>query len=442
MKKGEYKSADAAERALARLITIAAGKSLTRTEADMWKLLRELQRNQVELEMQTKELRGILEGTELPPIKFDRLYNLSHVGYFTFDSHGLILEANLAGAQLLGTESQLLVNKPFFDFIASAGERDNFSSHLESVLQRRGVRICETRLIRNDGTVACCKLQSIAVEAMENKVVHILASIVDDTFGKYFRGELQKAHDKLELTVNERTGELTRATQFLADLYVNPHLNLQETSSFPMPSAGFGTLIGAAIVQDGNPEESAQLPTATCWKNFRFLPIKKGKNIWIYGLLVIGAFAGVSPVLLQSKGKPYGKEQKITKINVAPSFKPQTSARKMNQEKNSFAVIKFKVSPKGAIYINDELKGVAPILRELKVKKGKYAVAIKYKHYKTYRRVVDLAPQEQILIEHSFRKNTATAPGKSVPVRNSGRRGRKSIRKVNDTAFSASFHSQ
>ena len=53
------------------------------------------------------------------------------------------------------------------------------------------------------------------------------------------------------------------------------------------------------------------------------------------------------------------------------------------------------------------------MLKELQVKKGKYTIAIKYKNHKAYTRVVNLAPQERILIEHSFRKSTATAKTKN-----------------------------
>jgi transcriptional regulator with GAF, ATPase, and Fis domain len=66
----------------------------------------------------------------------------------------------------------------------------------------------------NDGTVIHGQLQSVAVN-MGNKAGYILTSIVDDTVRKQLEDELQKAHHKLEVTVLERTGELTRANMQL-----------------------------------------------------------------------------------------------------------------------------------------------------------------------------------------------------------------------------------
>src|SRR6266498_3055160 len=110
MEKRESTPDEAAERAEARLRSKAVGENLTRTVADMRRLLDELQHQKKELELQNEELRRTWEGLELSPNKYDKLYNLSPVGYFTFDAHGLIREVNLACAQLLGVERRLRGN--------------------------------------------------------------------------------------------------------------------------------------------------------------------------------------------------------------------------------------------------------------------------------------------------------------------------------------------
>ena len=114
-----------------RLRSKAAGENLPRTEADMRRLLHELQVHQVELEMQNEELRRAREELELSRNKYAELYDFAPVGYFTFDAHGVIREVNLAGAQLLGIERRLLANKPFTGFIADAEGREIFSNHLD-----------------------------------------------------------------------------------------------------------------------------------------------------------------------------------------------------------------------------------------------------------------------------------------------------------------------
>jgi PAS domain S-box-containing protein len=214
MKKGESTSAEGAELrrcAEARMRSKAAGENLPRTTADMRRLLHELQVHQVELEMQNEELLRAREELEVSRNKYAELYDFAPVGYFTFDARGLIREVNLAGAQLLGIERGLLANKPFTSLIADAEGREIFSSHLESVLQRQGMQKCEIRLTGKDGAVINGQLQSVTVDTAESKGRYILSSIVDGTVHGQLEEALQNAHDKLELTVHERTGELTRA---------------------------------------------------------------------------------------------------------------------------------------------------------------------------------------------------------------------------------------
>ena len=147
----------------ARLRSIKAGENQPRTEADMQRLIHELQVHQIELEMQNEELRRAREELELSRDKYAELYDFAPVGYFTFDAAGVIREVNLAGAQLLGIERQLLANKPFTSLIADAEGREIFSNHLNLVLQRQVMLRCEIRLTGKDGTVIHGQLQSVAV---------------------------------------------------------------------------------------------------------------------------------------------------------------------------------------------------------------------------------------------------------------------------------------
>ena len=194
----------------ARVSTKAAGENLPSTEADLRRLLHELQVHQVELEMQNEELRSGREELEVSLGKYAELYDFAPVGYFTFDAQGLIHEVNLAGAKLLGIERQVLTTTPFAGFIADAEGREIYSNHLRLVLLRRVMLRCEIRLTRNDGTVIHCQLQSVAVTS-ENKSDSILSSIVDVTVRKQLEEKLQDAHDHLDAMVQERTAELTTA---------------------------------------------------------------------------------------------------------------------------------------------------------------------------------------------------------------------------------------
>ncbi len=186
-----------------------------RTKEQLQRLVHELEVHQIELEMQNAELLQARDELEVSRNTYSELYDFAPVGYFTFDSHGLIWEANLAGAQLLGIERELLVKRSFSSFIADAAGREIFSHHLKNVLQGQGIERCEIRLTRKDGTVIYGQLQSVTFKTSEKKDRYIFSSIVNDTTRKQLGDALQKAHDNLEIIVKERTRELAQVNDEL-----------------------------------------------------------------------------------------------------------------------------------------------------------------------------------------------------------------------------------
>ncbi len=169
-----------------------------KTEDERQRLFHELQVHQIELEMQNDELRRAQEELEFSRDKYLELYDFAPVGYFTFDGAGVIREVNLTGAQLLGIERRMLVDKPFSRFIAVADERAIFAGHLESVTQKQGLQRCELRLRGKDGSFIHGQLQSIAVANPESNNGCILSSIIDATGAKQSEEALQEKNLELE----------------------------------------------------------------------------------------------------------------------------------------------------------------------------------------------------------------------------------------------------
>lgn len=179
---------------------------------DALRSVHELEVHRIELEMQNEELRQTQDELERSRNTFAELYDFAPVGYFTFDRRGLIREANLTAARMLGTDRQLLINKPFISFIADPVGKDLFSHHLKQVLQKQEIQRCEIKLQGQDNAaVFYGLLQSISMDASKGKDSFILCSVADGTATKELADELQKAYDTLELLVCERTRELTSA---------------------------------------------------------------------------------------------------------------------------------------------------------------------------------------------------------------------------------------
>jgi PAS domain-containing protein len=87
-------------------------------EADVKKLMHELQVHQIELEMQNEELREAYETAETALRKYTLLYDFAPMGYFTLNSEGSICELNFTGAEMLGDKRVSLVNSNFKLFVS------------------------------------------------------------------------------------------------------------------------------------------------------------------------------------------------------------------------------------------------------------------------------------------------------------------------------------
>ena len=80
---------------------------------EIQKSFHELRVHQVELELQNEELRTAQRALEENRARYFDLYDLAPVGYCTLSEQGLILEANLTAANLLGETRGTLAKKPF-----------------------------------------------------------------------------------------------------------------------------------------------------------------------------------------------------------------------------------------------------------------------------------------------------------------------------------------
>lgn len=85
--------------------------------ADAQRLLHELQLHQLELELQNEELQRARAEAEASLARYAELYDAAPVGYLTLGADGVVQQANLAAARLLGRPREQLVGTLFAESI-------------------------------------------------------------------------------------------------------------------------------------------------------------------------------------------------------------------------------------------------------------------------------------------------------------------------------------
>jgi PAS domain-containing protein len=118
---------------------------LPSVEADVKKLLHELQVHQIELEMQNDELLRAYETAESALRKYTMLYDLAPMGYITLKSDGTISELNFTAAEMLGEKRFSLINSKFKLFISDES-KPVFNKFFTNVFSRNAKESCEVML--------------------------------------------------------------------------------------------------------------------------------------------------------------------------------------------------------------------------------------------------------------------------------------------------------
>ena len=113
-------------------------------------LFHELRVHQIELEMQNEELRRTQNELERSRARYFDLYDLAPVGYLTLSQQGLIQEANLAAATMLGVTRSQLFKEPF-SLIILKDDQDSYYLLINRLLKTSDPQACELRLVRKDG---------------------------------------------------------------------------------------------------------------------------------------------------------------------------------------------------------------------------------------------------------------------------------------------------
>jgi C4-dicarboxylate-specific signal transduction histidine kinase len=123
--------------------------------------IHELRVHQVELELQNEELRRAQVELEATRARYFDLYDLAPVGYVTLSERGLILEANLTAATLLGVVRGALVEQPLSRYIFREDE-DIYYLHHKQLFETGEPQVCELRMLRVDAAPFWARLEASA----------------------------------------------------------------------------------------------------------------------------------------------------------------------------------------------------------------------------------------------------------------------------------------
>jgi len=174
--------------------------------------LHDLQVHQIELEMQNDELRRVHDELDASRARYFDLYNLAPVGYFTISTKGLILEANLTGADLLGLARSSLIKQPVSRFIFRE-DQDIYYQHRKRLYETGEPQSCELRILKKNGAIFWAHLDATVQDGKGEPIYRVVMS--DISHHRELEDALQKAHDELETQVAARTAELVVALEDL-----------------------------------------------------------------------------------------------------------------------------------------------------------------------------------------------------------------------------------
>ena len=172
----------------------------TMSPAAMRELAHELQVHQIELEMQNEELRKTQLELEEARARYFDLYDLAPISYCTLNEMGVILEANLATADLLGEARRVLVGQRISRYILK-DYQDSYYLCRKHLLTSGERQSCELHMVKADGSAFWVNLTIASATTSTGKTVQRLV-LTDITNAKVMALAMCESESRLRTLMN------------------------------------------------------------------------------------------------------------------------------------------------------------------------------------------------------------------------------------------------
>ncbi len=191
------------------------------------RMFHELEVHQIELEIQNEELLRAQAELDASRARYFDLYDLAPVGYVTVSEKGLILEANLTAATLLGVVRGDLVKRPLSKFIFKE-DQDIYYWHRRTLFETGAPQTCELRMVRKGAAPFWARLDATTSREQEGTVAR-RCSIIDISVQKKAEAALRQSeedyHQLFEaesdaiFLIDNQTGSILQANRAACEMY-------------------------------------------------------------------------------------------------------------------------------------------------------------------------------------------------------------------------------
>ncbi|MBK9444247.1 MAG: PAS domain S-box protein [Comamonadaceae bacterium] len=179
-------------------------------------LFHELRVHQVELELQNEELRRVQEELAMARERYFDLYDMAPVGYCTVNEEGLVLEANLTAATLLGLSRSALVKRSLTRFMPRA-QQLLYQQCCQQVNVSGQTQSCELQMIKvNQAPIWVGLAVNLAHGPQGARTLRVMFKDISER--KQLDGELQARTVELERTRMVADKANAAKSDFLANM--------------------------------------------------------------------------------------------------------------------------------------------------------------------------------------------------------------------------------